>query len=179
MYALCYEEARAIIADGDVVFIRGSWRSPIQALIMLFTASPYSHVCVAFWVDIGVEKRLMCIEAQTKARRRILALRCYDDLMMTVIAAPTPWNYVREDALSKVGKATYGLGEAIYIGVCELLFRLTKIRLPVKPPSREYCSTFVADLYQLPIKSGSPQALYEQLLAVSYCKEGDVALLSI
>lgn len=153
------------------MFIHGSWRDPIQAIIMLFTASPFSHVCIAFWVEMGSRKRLMCVEAQTKAKRRILSLGYYDDLMMTVIAAPTPWEHVQTDALSAVGTVTYGLIEAICVGISEFIKRLTGIRMPVRDRDREYCSRFVADVYQLPNRTGSPQVLYEQLLAVSHVKQ--------
>ena len=172
MHTLSYEQARTVITDGDIVFIHGSWRDPLQAIIMLFTASPFSHVCVAFWVETGIGRRLMCVEAQAKARRRILTMGYYEDSEMTVLAAPLPWQDVRASALSRVGKAHYGLAEAMYVGICEFVKRRTGIKLPMRPVSREYCSTFVADMYQLPVRTGSPQALYEQLLTITHSKEG-------
>lgn len=170
MHTLSYDQARSVIEDGDVVFIHGSWSDPIQAIIMLFTASPFSHVCIAFWTDIGPHRRLMCVEAQTKVKRRILSLGFYDNLNMTVVAAPLPWKQVQADALSQVGKVHYGLKEAMYTGIYEFVLRLTGIKLPMRPLTREYCSAMVADVYRMPNNCGSPQSLYEQLLTVSYCK---------
>jgi hypothetical protein len=164
MARLAYEEARSVVKDGDIVFIHGEWHDPIQAVIMLFTASLFSHVCIAFWVNTPNGKRLMCVEAQGRSRRRIFPLSFYSDNYMTVVQAPKPWNTVKAHALSKVGKADYGMGEAIYVGLREWIIRHTGYKLPLRPKTKEYCSTFVAAVYELDVVDGSPQTLYEHLL---------------
>ena len=138
---------------------------------MFVTDSPFSHVCIAFWVDTPSGKRLMCVEAQERSRRRIFALSYYEGSEMTIIAAPKPWEDVRAAALMHVGQAQYGWLEAIYVGVRELIERKTRIKLPMRGFAREFCSAFVANIYQLDRRDVSPQALYEQLLGVSYIKE--------
>lgn len=164
---LTYEEARDLIGDGDVVFIRGKWTNPISAAVMFFTGSPLSHVCIAFWVNTTFGKKLMCVEAQGRSKRRTFPLSFYGDHHIDVIRAPKPWNSVRANALSGVGRTEYGMGEAVYIGLTEFLHRHTGRRLPWRHIQREYCSSFVAAVYQLDFHGGSPQVLYD-LLRSSY-----------
>jgi hypothetical protein len=164
MTRLTYEEARTVVKDGDIVFVHGQWNDPIQAVVMFFTASLFSHVCIAFWAKAPQGRILLCVEAQGKAKRRIFPLSLYSDNHLTVIAAPKPWKTVESFALSKVGKAEYGMVEAMYVGVREFIFRHTGYKMPVRFNSREYCSTFVAAVYDLDVESGSPQTLYEHLV---------------
>ena len=167
MTRLTYEEARDLIQDGDIVFIHGSWIDPVSAVIMLVTASLFSHVCIAFWVKTNQGKMLMCVESQGQTRRRIFPLSFYGDNKMTVVAGLKPWKTVQNLALSKVGKAEYGMIEAVYVGVKEFVYRHTNYKLPDRPAHKEYCSTFVASVYGLETLNVSPQTLYEQLLQVS------------
>lgn len=164
MTRLTYEEARNVIKDGDIVFIHGEWNDPIQAVVMFFTASLFSHVCIAFWANTPRGKILLCVEAQGKTRRRIFPLSFYSINDLTVIAAPKPWKTVESVALSKVGKAEYGMFEAMYVGVREFIIRHTGYKLPTRPNNKEYCSAFVASVYELDVQYGSPQTLYEHLV---------------
>jgi Permuted papain-like amidase enzyme, YaeF/YiiX, C92 family len=168
---LTYEEARSVVKDGDIVFIHGQWNDPIQAVVMFFTASLFSHVCIAFWATTPQGKMLMCVEAQGKTRRRIFPLSFYSDNEMTVIVAPKPWKTVESFALSKVGKAEYGMLEAMYVGAREFVLRHTGYKLPVRYNNKEYCSTFVASVYGLDVESGSPQTLYEHLVPLYSVRE--------
>lgn len=165
MTKLSYQEARLLIQDGDVVFIHGSWRRPIQALIMWFTNSKFSHVCLAFKVTTGGVERLMCVEAQGKTKRRILNLSFYDDKDMTILAAPRDWAEIQGKALERVGKAKYSFLAAAYIGVRELVHRTLDIKLPSLDLPHEICSEFIAKVVGLPDTDVSPQVLYEDLLS--------------
>lgn len=171
MTRLTYDEARNVIQDGDIVFINGSWRDPISAAVMFFTASTYSHVCIAFWVPTAIGRLLMCVEAQGRTRRRIFPLSYYADQTFTVVAAPKSWDDVKHNALSKVGHADYGMIEAIYVGLREFVARTFGYSLPIRPHNKEYCSALVAAVYGLPDVHGSPQVLYDQLLTVSSTRE--------
>lgn len=167
MARLTYDEARTVVQDGDIVFIHGSWRDPISAVIMFITASLFSHVCIAFWISTPEGRMLMCVEAQGRTRRRIFPLSYYSDQMMTVIPAPKPWSVVKQHALSKVGHADYGMFEAIYVGIREFVARVTGYWLPARLHNKEYCSTLVASVYELQDIDGSPQALHDRLIATS------------
>lgn len=167
MFPLTYQEARPYIEDGDIVFIHGSWKRPIQALIMLFTASKFSHVCIAFKIHTGTEERLMCVEAQGKTRRRILNLSFYDDKKVTVVKAPREWKDIQAVALERIGKAKYSTIAAVYVGVRELMFRALNIRLPPLNLPHEICSEFVASVVGLKETEISPQVLYEELMKIS------------
>lgn len=167
MSYLSYQEARPKIKDGDIVFVKGSWKRPIQALIMLFTASKYSHVCIAFRIQTGGVERVMCVEAQGKTRRRILNLSFYDDRQLTVLRAPKDWSEVQDAALAHIGKARYSMLAAAYVGVRELLHRSLNLRLPSLNLPHEICSEFVASVYGLEETEISPQVLYEELLKIT------------
>lgn len=159
-----YEDVRQVVRDGDIVFIHGSWNRPIQALIMFFTGSEFSHCAIAFWIDTPSGKRLMCVEAQGMSRRRILTLSYYDDAAMTIIPAPKPWTQVRHIALEEIGKKQYGMFEAIYVGIQEFIHRHTGRHLPRLNMKGEICSEFIAKVYDLEDRDVSPQKLYEQLI---------------
>lgn len=165
MHNVPFHEARELIQDGDIVFIHGTWHDPIQAVIMLCTASEYSHTCIAFWVESKVGRHLMCVEAQSRSSRRVLPLSFYSDFHMTIVSAPLPWAEVRDRALADVGRASYSLFDAMYVGLYEVVRRLTGKSIPTLSNIREFCSTFVAAVYRLPNRHVSPQQLYEDLRA--------------
>lgn len=167
MFPLRYEEARPYIEDGDIVFIHGSWKHPISALIMWFTKSHFSHVCIAFKMTTGGTDRLMCVEAQGSTRRRILNLSFYDDRLVTVIKAPKLWNDIQDKALNRVGIAKYNFIAAAYVGVREYMLKTVNVHLPSLNMRYEICSEFVADVLGLPETEISPQVLYEELLKIS------------
>ena len=167
MFPLTYEEARPYIEDGDIVFIHGSWKRPVQALIMMFTASNFSHVCIAFKMRTGTEERLMCVESQGTTRRRIVNLSFYDKRMVTVIKAPKAWEEIQGPALERIGKAKYSMFAAAYIGTRELIYRAFNLRLPSLNLSHEICSEFVASVLGLEETEISPQVLYEELMKIS------------
>lgn len=171
MTKLTYEEARPLIQDGDIVFIHGSWRKPIQALIMWVTGSTFSHVCLAFKVQTGGVERLMCVEAQGMTKRRILNLSFYDNRYVTVLAAPRDWSEIQDSALEKVGKAKYSMLTTVYVGVRELLHRLIDVKLPSLDLPHEICSEFIAKVVGLKDTDVSPQALYEDLLSYTVARK--------
>lgn len=167
MVRMTYEEARAVIQDGDIVFVHGSWRSMFSTAVMLATASPLSHVCIAFWVNVPHGRLLVCVEAQNRTRQRVIPLSLYANARFTVVAAPTDWSTVRARALCDVGKRRYGLLAAMYVGLREFVHRHTGYQLPQKNLTEEFCSAFVAKVYQLECMDGSPRTLYEHLLQLT------------
>lgn len=167
MYPLKYTEARPYIENGDIVFVHGSWKHPIQSLIMLFTASEFSHVCIAFKINTGTEERLMCVESQGNTRRRILNLSFYDDRTLTVVKAPKRWEDVQQVALERIGDEKYNFIAAAYIGIRELVSRAFNLHLPSLNLPHEICSEFVASVYGLEETEISPQLLYEELMKIS------------
>lgn len=167
MFPLQYEEARPYIEDGDIVFIHGSWRRPLNALIMWFTKSHFTHVCIAFKMNTGGIDRLMCVEAQGSTRRRILNLSFYNNRLVTVIKAPRPWTEIQDNALSRVGVAKYNFISATYVGVREYMLKTFNVHMPSLNLQHEICSEFVADVLNFPKTEISPQVLYEELLKIS------------
>lgn len=160
---LTYEQYRLIAKDGDVVFFRGSKKDPVQAVIMFFTESPYSHVALTFWVTINGKKRLMVVESQGGTRRRIVSASYYKDSLVDVIRSPIAWEEICDEALSQVGETPYSYFDATYVGIREFVWRRYKIRLPARNHNGEICSEFIARLMQLESTSVSPGALYERL----------------
>lgn len=167
MFPLTYKEVRPYIEDGDIVFIHGSWKHPINALIMWFTKSNFSHVCIAFKMTTGGVERLMCVEAQGSTKRRVLNLSFYDDRLITVIKAPVPWVNIQDRALGRIGVAKYNIITATYVGIREYMLKTFNIRLPSTSMRYEICSEFVADMLNLPETEISPQVLYEELMKIS------------
>ncbi len=167
MFPLTYQEARPYIEDGDIVFIHGSWKSPINAIIMWFTKSSFSHVCIAFKMKTGNVERLMCVEAQGSTRRRILTLSFYDERKVTVIKALKPWTEIQDKALERVGVAKYNLLAATYIGIREYVLKTFGYTLPSLQLRHEICSEFVAEVLGLSETEISPQVLYEELMKIS------------
>lgn len=168
MIALTYEQARNIIRDGDIIFIHGSWRQPLEALIMFFTRSKFSHCCIAFWVQTAGGTRLLCVEAQGGTSRRLLNFSFYADKMVTVIAAPCNWSTVECQALARVGQAPYGWFDAIYVGIREFALKYFNISLPMTQIRHEICSEFCASVYDIHPTEISPQLLYEELIKTSH-----------
>jgi len=169
MESLTYDQARNIIQDGDVVFFQGiySWKHPIDSLIMFVTGSPFVHCNIAFWVEVGGQKRLMAVEAQGATKRRIVNESFYNDKNMVVIAAPVAWDTIANAALEKVAVTKYGYLAAIYAGIRDLSVRTLGVRLPNTNPPGEICSEFVAKLVGLEDADISPGDLYFLLLKVS------------
>lgn len=161
---MSYEEARGVIEDGDIVFVREkmSLARPIRSLIMFFTNSHYIHVGIAFWVRVCGHNHLMIAEAQGGAKRRIINMSYYQKRKMDVVTSPAEWNATCEKAIANLGVVDYGWLDAIYVGIKEKLS--TFISLPEKDFPGEICSEFVARLLELEKVNVSPQRLYEILM---------------
>lgn len=162
-----YEDIRSSIEDGDIVFIKGSWKSLPQALIMFFTRSKFAHVALAFWVETSNSKRLMVVEAHGKSSRRIVNLSHYDGHEMIVMKAVKPWGEMEADALNKVAKVRYGYFEGFYIGLRDVFLNVFGIKLPTWNLPAEVCSSLVARLIGMKDPIVSPQGLYEDLLEIT------------
>ena len=159
-----YDEARKLIQSGDVVFVRNK-KGIVASVIRMFTRSKYSHVGFAFWVEIEGRSRLMMLEAQGGAMRRIVNISFYKGLELDVIATPKPWNEVAPNAMESLGQVGYGWLEAGYVGIRELLMKTMGWTLPYKDLPGEICSEFVARMIELENPHISPQLLWEMLEA--------------
>lgn len=167
MSVVNYTEAKQIIKDGDIVFVHGVPTDIVQALIMFFTGSRFSHCFIAFHVEICGTETVMCVEAQGHTRRRVIPFSLYDDHVFTIVAAPKHWNDVKDTALRDVGIAKYNMLRAIYIGIREYCIRRFQIELPPFPRTNEVCSDFCGDVYGIE-NQGSPQSLYNNLMDITF-----------
>lgn len=160
---LTYEQVREIAEDGDIVFVHGSWKRPLQAAIMFLTRSEYSHCFIVFWVQTHTGRRLLVVEAQGGTKRRILNASFYENRTLSLVRAPKEWGTVEAAALASVGKKGYGYFDALYVGIRDFLWKALNIRIPSNDFPSEICSEFIARVYDLPQKNVSPQGLLEML----------------
>jgi hypothetical protein len=164
--AIPYDQARDLIQDGDIVFM-AKRNDLISRAIDFFTGGQFSHVNIAFWMEVDGIKRLMAVEAQGKTNRRVINLSnyvYYQKAEMHVVTPPKAWKDVDHDALSKLGQIKYGYLEAIYVGLREFLLERFNISIPTKHFSGQICSEFVASVYGLQHINLSPNALYKELM---------------
>jgi len=166
-----YEEIRGQIDDGDIIFTRGSWKDPIQALIMSVTDSLLSHACIAFWsyptlTSNPTENRLMVIEIFLGTKGKILPFETFNDRLFCGIKAPKEWSEVKHTALAQVGKRKYSLWQFTHVGLRDYFWNTFKIRLPrfKHSPQGEICSEFIARVYELSDHDVSPQGLWNHLV---------------
>jgi hypothetical protein len=167
---MTYDQARLIIKDGDIVFISTATPSLVGRIITAVTGSPFTHVCIAFWIVVGGKSRLMCVEAQGGTSRRIINLSYYSNKNIVVVIPPPSWEMACDPALSKVATVPYGWGEAAYVGLRDVASRRFNIKLPKKNLEHEICSEFVADVYSLANACVSPGDLYKELEALGCTK---------
>jgi len=169
MEKLTYEQARSIIEDGDIVFFHGflSIKHPIESTIRIVTSSPFTHVNIAFWVEIAGQRRLMAVEAQGGTKRRIINMSHYSDKPMTVVKGLKPWNDIASDALSRIEIQRYSYVTAVYAGLRDFSMHRLGAKLPKMQHPGEICSEFCARMSGLPETDLSPGALYAALMMVT------------
>lgn len=164
--AVPYEQGRDQIQDGDIVFM--AKRSDIiSKLIDFFTAGSFSHVNIAFWMEVDGIKRLMAVEAQGKTNRRIINMSNYayfKKAEMYVVTPPKNWTDIDHIALAKLGQVQYSYLEAIWVGLREFLLKRLNIKISEKNFPGQICSEFVAATYGLEDILLSPNALYAELM---------------
>lgn len=160
---LTYERVREVAKDGDIVFVHGSWKRPLQAIVMFFTRSKFSHCFIVFWVETHTGRRLLLVEAQGGTKRRILNASFYEKKTLSMVRAPKEWSMIEDAALSSVGKKGYSYFDAAYVGIRDFLWKALNIRIPSNDFPSEICSEFIARVYDLPYKNVSPQGLWEML----------------
>lgn len=168
MSKVSYEQARLDIQDGDIIFIKNNKGLFLPQLIRFFTRSPYTHVGIAFWITTGSADRLMVVEAQGGAKRRIVNLSYYEDDHIDVVEAPKDWDRVSEKAIERLNQVPYGWLQALYVGVREFLLQYFNVKLPMRDLPGEICSEFVARIYDLPERHISPQLLLDQLQRLGF-----------
>ena len=164
MEIVTYEQARRYINDGDIIFTNNKKGWVVGPLIRFFTRAHYTHVGIAFWMRTGGRDRLMMVEAQGGARRRIVNLSMYRDIDIDVVTPPKSWETVNNKALERLSQVPYGWFEAGYVGFREFMLKYFNSKMPYKNLPGEICSEFVANIYGLPYNHVSPQLLLEQLL---------------
>jgi cell wall-associated NlpC family hydrolase len=158
-----YKEARHKIQSGDVVFFKTS--SIIGSIIRFLTHSRFSHVGIAFWMETGRARRLMIVEAQGGARRRIVNMSYYSGSKeMDVIVPQVEWDVVNSRALARLGRVPYGWLEVVYVGFREFLLKYFGIKIKRIDFPGEICSEFVANVYSMPTRNISPQLLFEEMM---------------
>lgn len=163
MHYLSYDEVRDIAKDGDIVFLRGTWKHPIQSLIMLATGMNLTHCGILFWMTTADARRLMVVEAQGGTKRRVVNFSYYTGRTFVVCPGPKPWTEVQSAALACLGKAEYSFLNAIYVGIAEFVFNTTGLALPVFSTKREICSEFIAHVYGIEPAEISPAQLYKKV----------------
>lgn len=133
-----YEEARVLIEDGDIVFVK-SGNSISAKLIKFFLASEYNHVCFAFWFEDNRYKtpRLLDIEEHLGGQR-IVNLSMYKDRELEVVKNPFDWYSMGGEILDDTGSIPYGYGDFITIGLRETF------NLKLKNLRGQVCSEMIA-----------------------------------
>ena len=158
-----YEEARALIRTGDIVFLGGA-KSLFSWLITAVTRSVFSHCGIACWLsdEDGAVPTLFILEASAGGRRLVSMSHYGLRRPMTVIASPLGWENYREDLINGTGRVPYGYLDLIGIGLKETF------KLKTKDFDGEVCSEMVAATlnrhgYSLD-ELQSPGTLYKSLL---------------
>ena len=162
-----YQTARDSIQDGDIVFIRDK-PGILAKIIRKVTQSHYSHVGIAFWIEVQDTKRLMFAEAQGSTKRRILNLSFYSPYELDVVQSPKDWNLYYNDALATIGQTKYNFLEAVYVGLRDLLMKKFGIKLSPKKFDGEICSEYVAREVGCFDVCVSPEGLFEELINAGY-----------
>lgn len=162
MESISYSEARKIIKDGDVVFIRAEYNSFFSKVIAFWTRGTYTHVGIAFWMSLtDTDDRLMIVESQRFTKRRMINLSYYSECELTILQGTRPWREYVDDAFHKLGTIGYSWIDAIHVGLQEYSMKWTNKMLT--PIGGEFCSEFVARMLNRDEIFISPQRLYDQL----------------
>lgn len=163
-----YEEARAYIANGDVIFFTG-YPTLFAFFIRLLTRSEWYHVGIAFWLEMEGTRRLMILEANRKGRS-IVPMSKYRGKKMMVCKTQTTWpQMLSGGAIDKVAGVEYGWLDIISLFVFEVI-------LKKRPPDfpGEVCSEMVAKLLRrggIPLTTmQSPGKLFKELARLNAIK---------
>jgi hypothetical protein len=170
-----YAQARELIKDGDIIFFKNK-PNISSKLIEAITDSPFSHVAIAFWVEVACKnihktKRLMIVEATGHTNNRDivnLSNECIYD--MIVLSPPLKWIDISENALDRVGLVPYGWTDGALIGIQSLIYRGFGKKINIGGGRGEYCSEFVAKAYKLPNTEITPHELYDTLISQYKCE---------
>lgn len=159
-----YHQGRLDVRDGDIVFIHKT-NSLISKVISFFTRGIVTHCGIAFWatVDESNERRLMIVEAQRFARRRILNMSYYANGEITIVVGPHSWTEYSGVALTQLGTVKYSWFDVIYVGLREFLGKW--VELPKLTFAGEICSEYVAKQLNREDTAISPQRLLDELIA--------------
>lgn len=173
-----YNDARAHIKSGDIIFIKGDQRDWLSRLIMWSTNSKFSHVGIAVWLhELGYnDDRLMIIESQGGTRRRLINMSFYQDAGFVVMDSSSMWSKVRDEAINTLGLIEYGYLDALWVGIRERTQIMFNVMLPPLNFNGETCSEFIARLCGLQDPVVSPQRLHDQIIELGINQKIDVVL---
>jgi hypothetical protein len=123
---MTFEEARALIKNGDAINIyrpeAWSIKTPLYSLISFMTGSQIYHCVVAMWMTTpNGTPRLMCVEANLFAGKRIVPLSIYMTRRMEVMPWPAQYAFskMEENLVARVAQQPYGMFSFMLIGLRE------------------------------------------------------------
>jgi hypothetical protein len=168
MNIVTYEQARNLIQDGDLVFVKKG-KSIWSKLTQLVTKSDVYHCGIAFWVRDPVYKSRLFIVEAFRGGRRIVSLSSYAKHPIDIIGSPISWEKNCDEVLDNTGLVPYSIPEYVWIGLRELL-RIK--RDDADDDYGEVCSKMVAKYL---VRGGvmletdiSPGKLEEKLLQMQF-----------
>lgn len=157
MKAYTYEEARAHIKNGDIIYLWrpkfkewDGWRAAIFPLVEFFTGSPIYHCGIAVWMEEpDGTKRLMLVESNLQGGKKILSLGYYRKRKMEVHSLPANYSFdqMKETLMANIGKQPYSIWGFLAVGVREFF------GLKPKNYNGEICSELCAQAW---IDAGAP-----------------------
>lgn len=163
-----YDEARELIKDGDILFLRCTKKSPIVSRIISYiTKSPYHHVAIAFWLySSSGDRRLFMMEASAGGRR-IAPLSLYKNRNFDIVRMKDKpkWDDIAAQVLEPVGSVPYSYVSLITMAAEEIFGKKSK------DYNGEVCSEAAAKIliksgYDKPLKGLiTPADLAKDLLA--------------
>lgn len=148
---MTYEEARALIKNGDAINVYRpegfSIKTPLYGIISFFTGSPIYHVVVALWMRTpNGTPRLMCVEANLFGGKRVVPLSIYMARRLEVMPWPDQYKFeaMEEKLVARVAQQSYGLLNFITIGLREFFGVHRKVK---KLSKGQVCSELVSDAW--------------------------------
>jgi len=179
---ITYQEAREVISNGDIIHVfipkKFALKSLLYSGIWFFTGSEIYHNGVALWMTSpSGEKRLMIVEANMFAGKRILPLSTYSSHRITVqlTSAKVLFTDMEPALMSRVNIQPYSLYNLVSIGLKEF-FNTDIGRKGTGQVCSELCaSALIAGGIQLPSIIVSPGKLFFELCRLGFTDTINVA----
>lgn len=134
-----YVDVRDRIKDGDLILVKGNWKSLFRAGIKIVTKSPYTHAGLAVWLDGG----LWIAEINGGGNHVIPMSQIKDPF--DVFECPVDRLFVRTSILELLrDHHSYAFLELLRI----FIYRLTGLITPELSQDGSYvCNEYVARVY--------------------------------